>query len=116
MTSSAVLMLLADEYTPMSFLKAGMALQRIWIEANMGGYSVQPVSASLFIFQRVKREEKNGFNDLEKLQINKFANQLQKLFNQSGMKEEMFMIRINKADEPSMRAFRREFSKSLIIL
>ncbi|SFU16607.1 ThiF family protein [Algoriphagus locisalis] len=115
LTSSAVVMLSVDEYSPQWILKAGIALQRIWIAANLAGFSVQPVSASLFIFQRVKREVINGFTEMEVSQIGKFENQLDQLFP-SGMKEKLFMIRINQAGEPSMRSYRKDITESLIIL
>lgn len=116
LTSSAVMMITAREYSPKEFLKSGAALQRIWLKANLAGYSVQPVSASLFIFHRVSREDETGFSQQEKSQILKFKSQLKTLFNLNEKQEEIFMVRINKASDPSMRAFRRDVSDSLIII
>ncbi|WP_339758130.1 Rv1355c family protein [Algoriphagus aquimarinus] len=116
LTAGAVMMLQADEYSPEAFLKSGAALQRIWMKANLCGYSIQPVSASLFIFHRVNREKNTGFNSAEKTQIINFKSQLNTIFNLKRQKEEMFMVRINKASAPSMRSFRRDVSDSLIIL
>ncbi|TXE06979.1 Rv1355c family protein [Algoriphagus aquimarinus] len=116
LTAGAVMMLEADEYTPEAFLKSGAVLQRVWMKANLTGYSVQPISASLFIFHRVNREESTGFNSAEKEQIILFKSQLNTIFNLENQKEEMFMVRINRASDPSMRSFRRDVSESLIIL
>ncbi|MFC5625311.1 Rv1355c family protein [Algoriphagus winogradskyi] len=116
LSASAVLMFTADEYTPSAFLKAGAAIQRVWIKANLSGYSFQPISSSLFIFHRVLREKITGFSENEKGMIQQFKNDLNQIFNRGLSKQEVFMVRINKAGEPSMRAFRRDVSASLILL
>ena len=63
----------------------------------------------------MKRELVNGFTEKEVLQIGEFENQMDQLFP-SGMKEKLFMIRINQAGEPSMRSYRKDFTESLIVL
>ncbi|RAI86033.1 Rv1355c family protein [Algoriphagus yeomjeoni] len=116
LSASAVLMFTADKYTPGAFLKAGAAIQRVWIKANLSGYSFQPISASLFVFHRVLRETVTGFTENEKRMILQFKNDLNQIFNKNLSNQEVFMVRINKASEPSMRAFRRDVSASLIFL
>ncbi|WP_425637533.1 Rv1355c family protein [Algoriphagus yeomjeoni] len=116
LSASAVLMFTAKDYTPKAFLNAGAAVQRIWIKANLSGFSVQPVSASLFIFHRINREKNTGFSSREKQEILRLKCELDTIFSFKGQKEEMFMVRINKAGCPSMRALRRDVSDSLIIL
>lgn len=116
LSASAVLMFTADEYTADYFLKTGAAIQRVWIKANLSGYSLQPISASLFVFHRVLREAITGFSDGEKRMILQFKHDLNQIFNKDLSKQEVFMVRINKASEPSMRAFRRDVSASLILL
>lgn len=116
LSASAVLMFQAEEYEPEAFLKVGAALQRVWMKANLSGYSIQPVSASLFIFHRVMRELDTGFTEGERELILQFKNELNKLFNKDLSKQEVFMVRVNKASGPSMRAFRRDVSASLILL
>jgi tRNA A37 threonylcarbamoyladenosine dehydratase/nitroreductase len=115
LTSSAVLMFQADSYTPKAFLDMGAAVQRVWMQANLSGYSFQPISASLFIFHRVLREENTGFSQEENSVIVHFKNELNKVFNKNLCNHEGFMVRINKAGEPSMRAYRRDVSVSLIL-
>ncbi|WP_158531179.1 Rv1355c family protein [Algoriphagus chordae] len=116
LSASAVLMFEADEYKPESFLKVGAAVQRVWMKANLLGYSLQPVSASLFIFHRLMRESNTGFTDDEKALIFQFKNELNTILNKDLSREEIFMVRINKVSAPSVRALRRDVSASLIIL
>lgn len=115
LSSSAVLMFHADEYTPESFMNVGAAVQRVWMQANLSGYSFQPISAALFVFHRVLREANTGFSEKENALIVHYKNELNKIFNKDLSKQEGFMVRINKAGEPSMRAYRRDVSASLII-
>ncbi|SHO64174.1 Rv1355c family protein [Algoriphagus zhangzhouensis] len=116
LSSSAILMIESDSYDPISILKAGATLQRIWLKANILGISIQPVSASLFIFHRVECEENSGFSPEEKEGIKGLKKGLNEIFNKDLKKKEIFMIRLNKADEPSMRSYRRDVWTSLIVL
>ena len=115
LSSSAVLLFQMDDYTPESFMKLGAAVQRVWMQANLSGYSFQPVSAALFVFHRVMRESYTGFSKEEESLILHYKKELNKIFNKDLSKQEGFMVRINKAGEPSIRAFRRDVSESLIL-
>ncbi|TFV97103.1 Rv1355c family protein [Algoriphagus kandeliae] len=114
MASSAIFLLQSKKYTPESILEAGKILQRIWIKANMMGIAFQPVTASLFIFQRVKREKDHGFEEPETQLIAEHYQALKKLYGVKDGMEEIFMFRLNFAGEPSMRSYRRDVSETLI--
>ncbi|MCS5488814.1 Rv1355c family protein [Algoriphagus limi] len=116
MASSAIFLLQSKKYTPESILEAGKILQRIWIKANMMGIAFQPVTASLFIFQRVKRENDHGFEERETQLIAEHYKALKKLYGVKDGMEEIFMFRLNFAGEPSMRSYRRDVSETLIKL
>lgn len=115
-TASGIFLIKVDEYTPQNILKAGMVLQRIWIKANMIGLSVQPVSAMLFIFQRLLNEKNVGFTKIEQNEILDLKKSFNTIFNKEGDKQEIFMFRVNKAGEPSVRSYRRDLSETLIII
>lgn len=115
-SSSAVFLLQGSRFSPQSYLKAGQVLQRIWIKANLMGLSFQPVTASLFIFNKIKRDKNHGFTPEEENIIKELKASFNTLFNRSQKMEEIFMFRINMAGEPSMRSYRRDVSESLMIL
>ncbi len=115
-TASGIFLIKVNEYTPQNILKAGMVLQRIWIKANMIGLSVQPVSAMLFIFQRLLNEKNVGFTKIEENEILELKKSFNTVFNKEGDKQEIFMFRVNKAGEPSVRSYRRDLSETLIII
>ncbi|NVJ87358.1 MAG: Rv1355c family protein [Algoriphagus sp.] len=116
MASSAIFLLQSKKYTPQALLEAGKIIQRIWIKANLLGISFQPVTASLFIFQLLKRENDHGFEEREVQLIANHYESLKKLYGvQEGM-EEIFMFRLNYAGEPSMRSYRRDVRETLILI
>ncbi|MBN7817937.1 Rv1355c family protein [Algoriphagus pacificus] len=116
LSSSAVVMIQGASFDPITYLKAGIALQRIWIKANLNDISIQPISASLFIFQRLKREITTGYSKLNQERIIELSEDLNKLFNDGISCENLFLIRLNKVQEPSVRAYRRDVSNSLTII
>ena len=113
-TSSAIFLLKTKEYNPIAILKAGMVLQRIWIRANMEGFSIQPVSAMLFIFHRVFHESDSGFTEVEESEIKELKKSFNSIFNKSLDQHEIFMFRVNKAGEPTINSYRRDLSETLI--
>ncbi|MDI1322836.1 MAG: Rv1355c family protein [Algoriphagus sp.] len=115
-SSSAVFLLNGKESSPKTYLNAGQTIQRIWINANMQGLSFQPVTASLFIFNKIQRDINHGFTQDEENIIKELKTSFNTLFNRNQKMEEIFMFRINMAGEPSMRSYRRDVSESLMIL
>lgn len=115
LTASAVGFLNGGQFRPQDFLKAGAVLQRIWIQANLMGISFQPVAAMLFIFNRVQRQKDHGFSDKEEKEIKQFKAEFDQMLNKEG-RQDLFMFRLNKAGEPSIRAFRRPVEETLIVL
>lgn len=115
-TSSAMFLLAASKFDAASYLSAGKVLQRIWIWANLNGLSFQPVTASLFIFHKVLKENEHGFSKEEEVSIKQLKDSFDFLFKSEEKIEEIFMFRLNFADSPSMRAYRREVLDTLKFL
>ncbi|MEB2781951.1 Rv1355c family protein [Algoriphagus sp. C2-6-M1] len=115
-SSSAVFLLNGKENSPETYLKAGEAIQRIWINSNLQGLSFQPVTASLFIFNKILKDKNHGFTRDEERIIKELKTSFNTLLNKNQKMEEIFMFRINMAGEPSMRSYRRDVSESLMIL
>ncbi|HSF55388.1 MAG TPA: Rv1355c family protein [Algoriphagus sp.] len=115
-TSSAIMLLQGDEFSPFSYLEGGKVLQRIWIKANMMGISIQPVAAMLFIFHKVLREVDHGFTRDEENEIKKLKIKFDRLFKSANGTQDLFMFRLNKAGEPSVRAYRRDVEDTLILV
>lgn len=112
--SSAIMLLQGDKFSPMTYLEGGKVLQRIWIKANMLGISFQPVTAMLFIFQKVLQETNHGFSPEEAAEIQKLKSKFDRIFKNGNTSTDLFMFRLNVAGDPSVRAFRRNVKDTLI--
>lgn len=112
--SSAIMLLQGDKFSPKTYLEGGKVLQRIWIKANMLGISFQPVTAMLFIFQKVLQEANHGFSIDEAAEIQKLKSKFNRIFKNENTSTDLFMFRLNVAGDPSVRAFRRNVKDTLI--
>jgi tRNA A37 threonylcarbamoyladenosine dehydratase len=115
-SSSAILVLQHKNFSPHSYLEGGKILQRIWIKANMLGISFQPVTAMLFIFHKVFREVDHGFTKEEEAEIKKLKYRFDRIFKKETEMQDLFMFRLNKAGEPTVRAYRRDVDDTLIVV
>ncbi|AMQ56385.1 Rv1355c family protein [Algoriphagus sanaruensis] len=115
-SSSAMFLLSGKDFSPKSYLQAGKILQKIWLWTNLNGISFQPVTASLFIFHRVLKENDHGFTEAEKKEIVELKESFNLIFNKGGKMEELFMFRVNFAGEPTVRSFRRDVAQTLKFL
>jgi len=114
--SSAIMLLQGNEFSTKTYVEGGKVLQRIWIKANMMGISFQPVTAMLFIFQKVLQEANHGFTKIEEAEIQRLKLRFDKIFNNEGDSLDLFMFRLNIAADPSVRAFRRDVNETLILV
>jgi molybdopterin/thiamine biosynthesis adenylyltransferase len=115
-TASGIFLLRTNDYSPLAMLNVGIVLQRVWIKANMLGLSVQPVSAMLFIFHRILNEKETGFTEIEEKEILELRKSFSDIFNNKFDEKDIFMFRINKAGEPSVKSYRRDLAETLIII
>ena len=114
--SSALGVITMPQYSELSFLQGGRAVERIWIEANLAGVSFQPISQLMFLLARLEHSTDgmlDGYfaGELEKLRI-KFNSLLPQLIN----KQPVFMFRLDKAGQPKVRSLRRPVESSFIYL
>ncbi|MFN3999204.1 Rv1355c family protein [Algoriphagus sp.] len=114
--SSAIMVLQGDRFSTETYLEAGKVLQRIWIKANMMGISFQPVTAMLFIFQKVLQETNHGFTKEEFEEIQTLKSRFDQIFKNEGGTLDLFMFRLNMVTNPSVRAFRRNVQDTLILV
>ncbi|MCU0402606.1 MAG: Rv1355c family protein, partial [Algoriphagus sp.] len=115
-SSSAILVLQHRDFSPQAYLEGGKILQQIWIKANMLGLSFQPVTAMLFIFHKVFNEKDHGFTKEEEAEIRKLKHRFDSIFKKDSERQDLFMFRLNKAGEPTVRAYRRNVEDTLIVV
>ncbi len=115
-SSSAIVVLQHRDFSPQAYLEGGKILQQIWIKANMLGLSFQPVTAMLFIFHKVLNERDHGFTKEEEAEIRKLKHRFDSIFKKDSERQDLFMFRLNKAGEPTVRAYRRDVEDTLIVV
>lgn len=114
LAASCIGMITMDGDSQEDFLRAGRAVERVWLEATHLGVSFQPVSQAIFFLQRIKHEGGKHFNEYELSEFNKIKDQLMSLIPDSEVnRHPMFMFRFLKADMPAVRALRKPVEKVL---
>lgn len=106
-SSSAIGLIVLPEYTNYNFVKGGEALQRIWLHANSNGISFQPLTAPLFMFERMNQTNGQGMPAKMIEELAELQKKLNDIFPALKEKQGIFMFRLSYADEASIRSLRR---------
>lgn len=101
---------------PIDFFHAGMFLQRIWLTATLHGVSLQPVTASLFLFQRCEEDPLGYFSNDQKVTIQVANKDFRTLAGLKSGEQAYFMFRLSLSQGQVVRSFRRDFSETLTVL
>jgi tRNA A37 threonylcarbamoyladenosine dehydratase len=106
-SSSAIGMITMPERTSENFLRGGEALQRAWITANLNNVAFQPISGTLFVFDRFTQTNGDDMSTsmIEELTILK--RELHTIFPVLNHRCGIFMFRMSFADEASSRSLKR---------
>ncbi len=111
LNSSAVGLILANELSDINYIKGGATLQRIWLKANGLGMAFHPISASLFMFQRLLTDSENSFDINSKELLYKMYLKNCELWKLSVKDTPIFMFKLHQASEPSARSIRKPIDK-----
>ena len=106
-SSSAVGMITMPERTSESFLEGGEALQRAWITANLNGLAFQPISGTLFVFDRFTQTNGEDMSESMIKELTILKQQLHDIFPILNNRCGIFMFRLSFADEASSRSLKR---------
>lgn len=112
-SSSAIGLIVLPEYTSLNFIKGGEALQRVWLDANINGLSFQPLTAPLFMIERMKQTNGEGMTDKMISELKALELKLNQIFPALTEKQGIFMFRLSYADDASIRSFRRPLEEIL---
>lgn len=95
----------AKKDSPEAAVTAGMALQRVWLQATLQGLSLQPIAGLLYLMLSVTAGEAEGFSNSEQKIISAAYANIRDTF---GFNDEVpyFMFRVGYAEPPSARAVR----------
>lgn len=103
-TASAVLLTSIPDVSLHSRIQGGRAAQRVWLEADRLGLAVHPISAPIFMAHAARLLE--DVDPQTKSELFAIEERLLSLF-ELGDRRPLFMMRLTKAGDPSVRSVRR---------
>lgn len=106
-SASAIGMLSMDADRPGDWLRAGRAMQRLWIEATRMGLGWQPVGTVLYMLHMLDAPVGAMFGARERRVLMEQAQGLDALFPASARRVPVMMFRLARAPVPAVRALRR---------
>lgn len=110
-SSPAIGLITLPQHTPLNYLKAGMAVEKLWLAATALGYQIHPVNVPLIFFYKNMAGQLNELPEDSRTQIFNFHQDLKNLFKITDNIAEIFMFRIFKADSSPQRTIRKPFNK-----
>jgi len=105
--SGTFVAIIANDTTPISFLKTGMAVQRFWLQAARLNLGAQPITGVLFLHHRITTKENSGLSNKHIALIEKACSVLESVFETKG-KQIIMMFRAGYADKPSAKCLRHD--------
>ena len=106
-SSSAIGLITMPDRTSENFLLGGEALQRAWITANLNGLSMQPISGTLFIFDRYTQTKGEGMAPSMIEELGVLKSELHKVFPVLDSNCGIFLFRLSLAEDASSRSLKR---------
>jgi len=89
------------------YVKSGMAVQRVWLEATLSGIAFQPVSASVFTYARLVRSHGKGLSEGAIKKLWELRATYEKTFMIPKDSIEIFIFRLSIADQPEVKSLRK---------
>jgi hypothetical protein len=105
--SSALGIVTMPEYSELNFLLAGKAVERIWLEANIRGVSVQPITQFTFLLARLVHGNGIGMDNYYRQEVAHLKERFFTILPHLENRQPVFIFRLCKADEPKIKALRK---------
>lgn len=112
--ASAIGIFSVDAPTPINYIRAGMAVQNFWLQAERLGFSLQPLFAPISLFK--KRESKNELTPLEIEKVNKLFDEFKLVSQLTDSQTTAFLLKLTKADQVSLRTKRLPLNEILFMV
>ena len=100
--------------TSMDYLKAGLAIEKLWLQAAQMGYQIHPVNVPLIFFYKNSVQQPNDLSDESKNLLSNLHQKFRHLFKTENATE-VFMFRLFRAESSPQRTIRKPLNKTLSI-
>lgn len=101
---------------PNDYLLGGRAVQRAWLAATKLGYAFQPLSVPLFLFRRLTQGKGEGLTEHDMEKLSPLMKEYELILPGFVTGGHIFMFRLGRADEPKVKALRRNLSEVLFYI
>ncbi len=112
--SSGVAFLCVPDLSLHTSLAAGRAVQRLWLKATAIGLAAQPISAPIFMGLHGRWDMHGYLNDVEHQEAEMLLDRTIDLVG-PGTLIPLFMLRLGRAGEPTVRSLRRPLEEMFIV-
>jgi hypothetical protein len=109
---SAAGLITAPDTSPRSFLEAGRAFQRLWLQATKDDLALQPMTAIIFFQLRSRLADYSGLSEDQITLVDELRHDLERFFVGPPHSVPAMLFRIGFAPAPSGRTIRRPATAS----
>ena len=113
-TSPAIGLITMSGTTALDYLKAGLVIEKIWLNATAMGYQVHPVNVPLIFFYKNTIQQPNSLYGENQQLVSDLHQKFRQLFK-TNHTAEVFMFRLFRADPSPKRTIRKPLNKTLSI-
>ena len=96
------------------YFDAGLALERIWLQANKEGIGLQPMTGLTFMLHRLIHGKGKGLTAENVRELISIKNEFYQLFRLTENEHPAFLFRLLIAGEPKVKALRRPVEDILV--
>lgn len=108
-TSSAIGLITVSRPSENGYLEAGMAMERVWLEATKNNLAFQPICLPLVFLNYLEdKRHEEIFSEKISFQIKAIKEQLSFIFSElRSEKEAVFLFRLSEAEKPAAHSLRK---------
>ncbi|MFY8020305.1 MAG: Rv1355c family protein [Bacteroidia bacterium] len=110
--SAGIGVLCLDRFDESLYVKAGMAMEHFWIEANKNGIGMHPIVQYLFL--NLKYMGGDGLDKDDFAQFVKMRTQFQRILPELEYKVPFFLFRFTDAEKPIINSYRKKLEEIFI--
>lgn len=115
-TASFIGIITLPKYRKEDFFAGGIAMQRLWLQASQLGYAIHPLISPFYLFPRVYKGNGEGLDAQEIEKLKTLKQQFNSIVDIPEDAAEVFMFKIAKAAEPSVKTLRLPLEETLFVL
>ncbi len=111
--ASAVALVTADGDRPADLLRAGQAVEHLWLTATDLGLAVHPWTTATYLVDLLRTDQAAIFTLSERETLHDLDTRLDRLFPRSAARPRLMLARIFVAEPPSTRSLRLPLERVL---